>query len=63
MSEEVIFDRGDCHELSLEMEVSMQILKMVAYAAGGSVVMGLLLGGVLELVIALQMHVGRRANP
>jgi hypothetical protein len=45
------------------MEVSMQILKMVAYAAGGSVVMGLLLGGVLELVIALQMHVGRRANP
>jgi hypothetical protein len=34
----------------------MQILKMVAYAAGGSVAVGLFLGGVLELVIAVQMH-------
>jgi hypothetical protein len=63
VSEEVIFDRGDCHGLSLEMEMSMQILKMVAYAASGSVVAGLILGGVLELVIALQMHAFRRANP
>jgi hypothetical protein len=49
--------------LSLEMEVSMQILKMVAYAAGGSVVVGLLLGGVLELVRAVQMHTVQTRKP
>ena len=41
----------------------MQILKMVAYAAGGSVVMGLLLGGVLELIRAVQMHTGQMRKP
>jgi hypothetical protein len=45
------------------MEVSMQILKMVAYAAGGSVVVGLLLGGVLELVGAVQMHTVQTRKP
>jgi hypothetical protein len=41
----------------------MQILKMVAYAAGGAVVVGLLLGGVLELVRAVQMHSVQTRKP
>jgi hypothetical protein len=34
----------------------MQILKMIGYAAGGSVVVGLLLGGVFELIRAVQIR-------
>jgi hypothetical protein len=45
------------------MEVSMQILKMVAYAAGGSVVVGFLLGRVVELVGAVQMHMVQTRKP
>jgi hypothetical protein len=41
----------------------MQILKMITYAAGGSVVVGLLLGGVLELIRAVQMHTGQTRKP
>jgi hypothetical protein len=54
---------SECHGLSLAMEVSMQILKMVAYAAGGSVVVGFLLGGVVELVGAVQMHMVQTRKP
>jgi hypothetical protein len=45
------------------MEVSMQILKMVAYAAGGSIVVGFFLGGVLELVRAVQMRTVETRKP
>ena len=37
----------------------MQILKMIGYAAGSSVVVGLLLGGVFELVRVVQLSIPR----
>jgi hypothetical protein len=41
----------------------MQILKMIACAVGGSVVVGLLLGGVLELIRSVQMRTADTHKP